>query len=148
MPKAGGAGTRGELRTGFPFAISGCSGLPVKRSVKTSGFSTLTSLAFVTGCSSSDAERFQAIPVANRPLLPQSEDMMKEIRFPQDPLLPFQAGNVWQVADASVHINMVGKTLVHYKHYRGKSRGVPTSLASKPELQKYLTDNKAILAKQ
>ena len=73
---------------------------------------------------------------------------MKRIHFPQDPLQPFQNGNVWQVADATVQINMVGKTLVHYKHYRGKSRGVPTSLASKPELEKYLTVNKAILSKQ
>jgi hypothetical protein len=74
--------------------------------------------------------------------------MMKEIRFPLDPLLPFQAGHVWQMADTIVPIDMVGKTLVHYKHYRGKSKGVPTSLASKPELEKYLTKNKAILAKQ
>jgi hypothetical protein len=71
--------------------------------------------------------------------------MMKKIRFPQDPLQPFQSGNVWQVADASVRIDVVGKLLIQYKHYRGKAKVGPTSLSSKTELQNYLTENKAVL---
>jgi hypothetical protein len=60
-------------------------------------------------------------------------------------LKPVQAGQIWEVADVSLRIYMVGKTLVHYKRYKGKGRGVPTSFSSKRELEKYLTEHKAVL---
>ena len=63
-------------------------------------------------------------------------------------LKPFQAGQIWEVAEMSVRIEMVGKTLVQYKRYKGKARGVPTSFSRKAVLEKYLTDNKAILVQQ
>jgi hypothetical protein len=62
-------------------------------------------------------------------------------------LKPFEPGQIWEVADASVLIDHVGKTLVHYKRYKGKSRGVPTSLSAIRELEKYLRTNKAVLAR-
>ena len=74
--------------------------------------------------------------------------MKNKIRFPLNPLQPFQAGHVWQVADTSVRIDMVGKMLIHYKRYKGKARAVPTSFASQRELEKYLIENKAILVQE
>ena len=44
-----------------------------------------------------------------------------------------------------LQIGQVGKTLVHYKRYKGKSRGVPTSLTGIKELEKYLHTSKAKL---
>jgi hypothetical protein len=70
---------------------------------------------------------------------------MKKIRFPQDPLQPFQTGNVWQVADTNVRIDVVGKLLIQYKHYKGNAKVGPTSFASHTELENYLTKNKAVL---
>ena len=49
------------------------------------------------------------------------------------------------MADISLSIQLVGRTLVHYKRYKGKGRGVPTSFATKAELETYLKKNKAIL---
>jgi len=61
------------------------------------------------------------------------------------PLKPFQPGQVWELEDSNVQIGLVGKRLVHYKHYRVKQPRVPTSLSSKTALEKYLRDNKATL---
>lgn len=61
--------------------------------------------------------------------------------------LTVQAGQIWEVGGSSLEINQVGKTLVHYKRYKGKARGVPTSLAAISELEKYLKQNKAVLFK-
>jgi hypothetical protein len=70
---------------------------------------------------------------------------MKKSRVP---LKPFEPGQIWEVADISLRIDLVGKTLVHYKRYKGKARAVPTSLATKGELAKYLKQNKAILVQE
>ncbi len=35
-------------------------------------------------------------------------------------LKPFQTGQVWQLADSSVQIELVGKLLVHYRRYKTK----------------------------
>jgi hypothetical protein len=63
-------------------------------------------------------------------------------------LKPFQPGQIWEVADMSVRIDLVGKTLIHYKRYKGKSRAVPTSFSSRKDLEKYLKDNKAVLVRE
>jgi hypothetical protein len=73
---------------------------------------------------------------------------MKNVRFPQDPLQPFQAGNVWVLKDSFLLIGDVGKLLVNYRHYKGKDPRGPKTLTSKRELERYLTENKATLAKQ
>ena len=72
---------------------------------------------------------------------------MKNLRFPQNPLQPFLAGNVWEMKDSSIRIGDVGKLLVNYRHYRGKDPRGPSTLTSKQDLQRYLIKNKAILAK-
>ena len=47
--------------------------------------------------------------------------------------------------DANLHIGIVGKTLVHYKHFKGDLKRAPNSLAAKSVLEKYLKKNKAVL---
>lgn len=61
------------------------------------------------------------------------------------PFAPFQKGQVWRMGEVNLAVTSVGKTLVHYKQYKTQSRGVQTTLASKPELEKYLIDSKAVL---
>jgi len=47
--------------------------------------------------------------------------------------------------NSNVHIGLIGKTLVHYKHYRGNVPRAPVSLAGKAVLGKYLVENQAVL---
>ena len=61
---------------------------------------------------------------------------------------PFQSGQVWELADSSLHIGLVGKTLVHYKHYKGKTKRAPISLAGIKVLEKFLKANKATLVRK
>jgi hypothetical protein len=70
---------------------------------------------------------------------------MKQIRFPLNPLQPFQTGQVWEMEDSFLRIGDVGKLLVHYRHYRGKDPKGPLALTGKRDLEKYLTKNKAVL---
>ena len=55
---------------------------------------------------------------------------------------------MWAVKDSFVLIGDVGKLLVDYRHYKGKYPKGPKTLTSKRDLEKYLTENKATLAKQ
>jgi hypothetical protein len=73
---------------------------------------------------------------------------MKKIRFPQDPLQPFQTGQLWELADSLLRIGDVGKLLVHYRHYKGKGPRGPLSLTGKRDLAQYLTQNKATLVQE
>jgi len=68
--------------------------------------------------------------------------MKKKLR---SALKPFEPGQIWEVENSCLQIGQVGKTLVHYKRYKGKSRGVPTSLSGIKDLEKYLIANKAVL---
>ena len=61
------------------------------------------------------------------------------------PIQPFQSGQIWRLEDSNLQIGLVGKTLVHYKHYKGNTKRAPISLAGKKVLEKYLKDKKAIL---
>jgi hypothetical protein len=60
-------------------------------------------------------------------------------------LQPFQTGQVWQMEDSHLQIGLIGKTLVHYKHYKGQMKRSPVSLLNKDSLQKFLQDNRAKL---
>lgn len=70
---------------------------------------------------------------------------MKSSRPSRAPIQPFQSGQVWELADSRLHIGLVGKTLVHYKQYHGKTKRAPISLANKIALKKYLAAQKAVL---
>jgi len=60
----------------------------------------------------------------------------------------FENGQVWQMDDSNVEIQLVGKRLVHYKLYKGETKRAPVSLAGKEALQKFLTANKGVLVQQ
>ena len=49
------------------------------------------------------------------------------------------------MAESNLRIGLIGKTLVHYKHYRGASPRASVSLANKGELSQFLLKNKAVL---
>ena len=68
--------------------------------------------------------------------------MMKKNRVP---LTPFETGQVWEMEGSNLKIGMVGKLLVHYRHYRNNTHRVPISLASKTELEAFLREKKATL---
>ena len=57
----------------------------------------------------------------------------------------FQTGQVWELEGSHVEIGMVGKLLVHYKHYRNENHRAPISLASKAQLEEFLHEKKASL---
>ena len=60
----------------------------------------------------------------------------------------FQTGQIWQMGEDQVQIRLVGKRLVHYKHFRGANKRPPTLFTGKDELGRLLHENKAVLAQQ
>jgi hypothetical protein len=63
-------------------------------------------------------------------------------------LQPFQSGQVWQMEDSHLEIGLIGKTLVHYKHYKGVMKRSPVSLLNKEVLAKFLVENQAVLVRR
>ena len=61
------------------------------------------------------------------------------------PLAPLQSGQIWQMEDSNLQIQLVGKRLVHYKHYKGETKRAPVSLSRTEALQKYLRENHGVL---
>lgn len=57
-----------------------------------------------------------------------------------------EAGQVWQMPDANIHITLLGKTLVHYKHIKPGAVRVPVSLINRTALEQFLLKKKAVLA--
>ena len=60
--------------------------------------------------------------------------------------LPLERGQVWQMKDANLHVEVVGKMLVHYKLFKGNAKRAPTSLSGKEVVERYLERNNAVLA--
>jgi hypothetical protein len=90
-------------------------------------------------------KRLSWIDIALVAFQPESRSTMdKRLIAPK----AFQSGQVWELADSSVQIGLVGKTLVHYKHYKIKQPRVPTSLISKVKLEKFLNENRAVLVQE
>jgi hypothetical protein len=58
----------------------------------------------------------------------------------------FEQGQVWKMGEDQVQIRLVGKRLVHYKHFRGANKRPPTLFTAKDELGRLLFQNKAVLA--
>lgn len=58
------------------------------------------------------------------------------------------AGQVWSMADSTVEVTLIGKTLAHYKLIKTGAVRVPVSLINKGALQQFLLINKAVLIKQ
>ncbi len=61
------------------------------------------------------------------------------------PTIAFETGQVWEMADSNLRIGLIGKTLVHYKHYKGTAPRASVSLANKGVLQEFLIKHKAVL---
>ncbi len=61
------------------------------------------------------------------------------------PAAPLASGQVWQMQDSHLHVDLVGKHLVHYKLIRRDAKRTPMSLSNKKTVEKYLKDNKAVL---
>jgi hypothetical protein len=57
----------------------------------------------------------------------------------------FCAGQVWQMEGSCIKISLVGKRLVHYKHFLGELKRAPVSLTAKATLLKHLQVKKAVL---
>ena len=58
----------------------------------------------------------------------------------------FKPGQLWQLKDSQVRIDLVGKTLVHYKQFKVPAKAGRVELANKAVLQAYLTRKHAVLA--
>ena len=54
-------------------------------------------------------------------------------------------GQVWRMEDSHLHVDLVGKHLVHYKLIRRDAKRTPMSLSNKKTVEKYLKANKAVL---
>jgi hypothetical protein len=59
-----------------------------------------------------------------------------------------ETGQLWEMADSNVLIGLIGKRLVHYKHFRSNSPRAALSLTGKEALQEFLRKNKAVLSKR
>jgi hypothetical protein len=68
--------------------------------------------------------------------------MAQKIRTPAAPLA---TGQVWRMEDSHLHVDLVGKHLVHYKLIRRDAKRTPMSLSNKKTVEKYLKVNKAVL---
>jgi hypothetical protein len=61
------------------------------------------------------------------------------------PAAPLATGQVWRMIDSDLHVDLVGKHLVHYKLIKRDAKRTPMSLSNKKAVEKYLKDNKAVL---
>jgi len=61
------------------------------------------------------------------------------------PFTPLAAGQIWQLGEANLKVEMVGKLLLHYKLAKPNAVRTPTSIAGISTLVKYMKKNKAVL---
>jgi hypothetical protein len=61
------------------------------------------------------------------------------------PLKPLVTGQIWRMEDSRLHVDLVGKHLVHYKLIKHEAKRTPMSLSNIKAVEKYLKDNKAVL---
>jgi hypothetical protein len=61
------------------------------------------------------------------------------------PLKPLETGQVWEMEDSHLHVDLVGKHLVHYKLIKREAKRTPMSLSNIKAVEKFLKNNKAVL---
>ena len=61
------------------------------------------------------------------------------------PLAPLETGQIWRMEDSNLHVDLVGKHLVHYKLIKHEAKRTPMSLSNIKTVEKYLKANKAVL---
>jgi len=66
-------------------------------------------------------------------------------RKSRGPVAPLTTGQVWRMAESHLHVELVGKHLVHYKLIKRDAKRTPMSLSNKKAVEKYLKVNKAVL---
>jgi hypothetical protein len=64
------------------------------------------------------------------------------------PLKSLETGQVWQMEDSHLHVDLVGKHLVHYKLIKREAKRTPMSLSNIKAVEKYLKVNKAVLVEK
>lgn len=72
-------------------------------------------------------------------------DLKKSKKEPAAALPAFATGQIWQMEKSRVQIGMIGKTLVHYKHFRAGNVRSPVTLTGRVALEKFLIENSAVL---
>jgi hypothetical protein len=50
--------------------------------------------------------------------------------------------------DSNLHVDLVGKHLVHYKLIKHEAKRTPMSLSNKKAVEKYLKNHKAVLVQR
>jgi hypothetical protein len=96
-------------------------------------------------------EKVRIVPrptsVAQRSLVLAAASLMKN-KTQSSRTVPasFEGGQVWQLAQSHVQIELVGKTLVHYRHYTGLAKRPPILLSSKLALKKFLRSQRAFIS--
>jgi hypothetical protein len=63
-------------------------------------------------------------------------------------LKPLQTGQIWKMEDANLHVEEVGKRLVHYKLFKNEAKRARTSLSGIDAVEKYLQKNRAVLVRR
>jgi hypothetical protein len=58
---------------------------------------------------------------------------------------PLAAGQIWQMGEANLKVELVGKLLLHYKLAKANAVRTPTSIAGIGTMVKYMKKNKAVL---
>ena len=74
--------------------------------------------------------------------------MKNKIRKNRIVLRPLESGQIWKMDDSNLEIGLIGKTLVHYKHYKGQMKRSPVSLLNKSALERFLQENQAVLVQR
>jgi hypothetical protein len=78
--------------------------------------------------------------------MPMKTKKTKTAKTPKARRPDLQDGQIWRVNDDDrVQIRLVGKRLVHYRHFKGGNVRPPTLFAGKEVLEKFLAANKAML---
>src|SRR2546425_2727129 len=70
--------------------------------------------------------------------------MKKITRKSKKVVAPFESGQIWQLGEARLKIGLVGKRLVHYRHYKG-AHASPIFLCAKDVLEKRFQEHRAVL---
>lgn len=71
--------------------------------------------------------------------------MKNKMRKIKTVLVPFESGQIWQLGESRLKIGLVGKRLVHYKHFTGMANASPVYLSGKDALEKLLQKHRAVL---
>ena len=61
---------------------------------------------------------------------------------------PLESGQIWNMPELRMKVDLVGKLLVHYKLAKHNAVRIPNSIGSITTIEKFLKKNKAVLVKE